>query len=114
MGMPVIATVTGTGTFYYFPDYCLTPFQVGIAAAFSGGTGTATIDVTFQTINTNSQGEVGTTVGNATWWNIVALTSANASANYTTPVQAIRVNMVTALATSIVQVSFVQSGGFGD
>ncbi len=113
MGMPVIATVTGTGTFYYFPDWGLTPFQVGLGVAFPGA-GTATVDVTFQTINTNTQGEVGTTVGNATWWNVIGLTSANTSANFTTPVQAFRLNVVTAVATTIVQVAFVQAGGFGD
>lgn len=101
MGMPVRATVNGTGSFTWTPDWMQTPFQVGIAALFSGDTGTATVDVTFDPLNMT-----GVT---PTWFSIVALTSANATANYTTPVQGMRVNMVTASATSIVVVNFVQA-----
>jgi len=110
MGMPSAATINGTGSFIYFPDWTISPFQVGVGVVFSGGTGTATVDVTFDKIDSNGFGNIGTTVANATWWNIVALTAANASANYTTPVQAMRINVVTALATTVVVATFIQAG----
>lgn len=107
MGMPSAATINGTGSFVYFTDWTISPFQVGVGVVFSGGTGTATVDVTFDRIDV---GGLGTTAANATWWTVVALTSANASANYTTPVQAMRVNVVTAVATTVVVATFVQAG----
>lgn len=110
MGMPSAATVNGTGSFIYYTDWTISPFQVGVGLVFSGGTGTATVDVTFDRIDVGGLTGIGTSAANATWWTVVALTSANASANYTTPVQAMRVNMVTALATSIVVATFVQAG----
>lgn len=109
MGMPVAATVNGTGTFVYFPDWTISPFQVGIAVVTgtTGVNGTATIDVTFDKIDV---GVLGTTAGSATWFNIVALTAVNATANFTTPVQAMRINVVTATATSLFVATFVQAG----
>lgn len=101
MGMPVRAGVTGTGSFVFTPDWMQTPFQVGIGVIFSGDTGTATVDVTFDPLNTT-----GVT---PTWFSIIALGSVNATANYTTPVQGMRVNLVTASATSVVTVNFVQA-----
>jgi hypothetical protein len=50
----------------------------------------------------------GVGTGSATWWDVVALTSANASANFTTPVLTFRVFMQTAVATSVVTVTFLQ------
>ena len=117
MGMPVAATVTGTTSFIFYPDWTISPFQVGIACVTSGAVGTFTIDVTFDRIDIGGGGGsgavgigLGTSAANATWWNIVAIGSANATANYTTPVQALRVNMVTAVATSTVVATFVQAG----
>jgi len=112
MGMPVAATVNGTGTFVYFPDWTISPFQVGISVVTgtTGVNGTATIDVTFDKIDLGTLGTLGTAAANATWWNIVALTGVNATANYTTPVQAMRINVVTATATSVFVATFVQAG----
>ena len=112
MGMPVAATVNGTGTFVYFPDWTISPFQVGIAviSGTTGVNGTATIDVTFDKIDVGTLGGLGTSVASATWFTVVALTAVNATANYTTPVQAIRLNVVTATATSVFVATFVQAG----
>lgn len=112
MGMPTAATVNGTGSFVFFPDWTISPFQVGIGVVTgtTGVNGTATIDVTFDKIDLGTLGGVGTTAASATWFNIVALTGANASANFTTPVQAIRINVVTATSTSLFVATFVQAG----
>ena len=112
MGMPVAASVIGTGTFVYYPDWTISPFQVGIAvvSGTSGVNGTATIDVTFDKIDLGTLGTLGTAVANATWFTIVAATAVNATSNYTTPVQAIRLNVITATATSSFVATFVQAG----
>lgn len=112
MGMPVATTVNGTGTFIYYPDWTISPFQVGIAVVTgtSGVNGTATVDVTFDKIDLGTLGTLGTAVASANWFNIVAATGANATANYTTPVQAIRFSVVTATATSLFVATFVQAG----
>lgn len=111
MPMPVQTALLGTSSIVYFPDYMVTPFQVGVAAIFSGGAGTATMDVTFDKIDVTTLGNVNaTTAASANWINVVALTSATFTANYTTPVQAMRVNVVSAVATTVVWVSFLQAG----
>ena len=99
MPMPAVLSQTGTGAVYWTPDWMQNPFVVGYSLSFN--TGTATLDVTFDSVNLTS--------ANATWFSIVALGAANATGNYTTPVQCFRLNVVTATATSIVKVTFIQS-----
>ena len=105
MGMPAVVKQTGTGAAVWFPDWMQTPFEVSLAAVVSGATGTFTVDVTWDVVNPQDTNYVAA----PTWWSIVALGSANASANYTTPVQAMRVNMQTCVATSVVTVTFIQA-----
>src|SRR5262245_29495451 len=110
MGMPFTTTVLGTGAAYFIPDWTQTPFQVGLSVITntSGVNGTCTVDVTFSDIN--PQDVNGVAIASATWFSIVAATGANATANFTTPVQAMRINVVTATATSSWTVNFVQAG----
>lgn len=110
MGMPISTTVTGTGTAYVIPDWTQSPFQIGLSVITntSGVNGTCTVDVTFSNINTTDIG--GVAIASATWFSIVAATGANATANFTTPIQALRMNIVTATATSSWTLNFVQAG----
>lgn len=112
MGMPAQLTLTGaTGTLYWVPDWMQNPFSVGLALTTNASTnGTAEIDVTFQSIDPLQAN--GTAAANATWF--PALQFANATAltavaNWTTPVQAFRLNVSSAVATSLFTAYFVQA-----
>ena len=116
MGMPVQTAILGTGSYIFFPDWTISPFQVGVAAVATGAA-TSTFDVTYDRIDISGgggQGAVGvglgTTAANANWFNVVALTTATYTSNWTTPVYAMRVNVVSASATTIVVASFIQAG----
>src|SRR5258708_32113940 len=109
MGKPAVLTQTGTGTVIWTPDWALTPFSIGIGLITNttGVNGTATVDVTFSDINTVDVNGVATSA--ATWFSVIGPVGANATANFTTPVQAIRMNVITATATSSWTVNFVQA-----
>ncbi len=110
MGMPAVIAQTGTGSVVWVPDWTQTPFQVGIGliAGTTGVNGTCNIDVSFSNVNAVDINGVAST--SATWFTIISLATANATANYTTPVQAFRLNVITATATSLFTVNFVQAG----
>lgn len=105
MGNPAVVKQVGTGSAVWFCDWMQPFFSVGVSAIFSGGTGTGTISVTFDdpsTIDTNG-------ISSPTWWPIVGPVSANATANFTTPVQAFQVALMTCTATSVLTVTFIQA-----
>jgi hypothetical protein len=111
MSSPAIVKVTGTSIGYWVCDWTQVPFNVSCAAIVSGATGTFTVDVTWDDISgvdVNAVGTAGSGTSNATWFTVVALGAANVTANFTTPVQAFRVNMQTAGPTSVVTVTFLQ------
>lgn len=114
MGMPAKIQANGTGAVYWTPDISQAPFQVGICIVPS--LATATVDVTFDNIQPQDSAgpgasSIGTAAGSATWFNIIAVIgTGSATANFTTPVQAFRINVVTSVATGLVTVNFVQSG----
>lgn len=118
MGMPIQTSIVGTGTFVWFPDWTLTPFQLAIQLASSGDVGTASLDVTLDKIDIpggGGQGAVGiglgTTAANANWISVLAASStANSLTNYTTAVQALRVVFNASTATSVMNVWIVQAG----
>src|SRR5262249_35162443 len=100
MGMPIQTSITGTGTFIWFADWTLTPFQIAVQLASSGDVGTASLDVTLDKIDISGPGGgsgavglgIGTTAANANWISVLAASStANSLTNYTTPIQALRV-----------------------
>jgi hypothetical protein len=112
--MPAKVIQNGTGIAYWFPDLTQVPFQVGICMIPNLGTGT--VDCTFDNINLTDSGlglgnGIGTAAGSATWFNIIAaIGTSNATANFTTPVQAFRVNLQTSVATGLITVWFNQAG----
>lgn len=120
MGMPAVLTQTGTGSVIWYADWTQSPFQVGCAIAMSGDAGTCILEATFDRIDISGTGGgqgavglgLGTTAANAVWQTVIALTATTSytTANYTTPVQAFRASLVTATATSIMTVKFVQAG----
>jgi hypothetical protein len=108
--LPAIVKQTGTGSTIWTPDWMEDPFNVGIGVVFSGAAGTGSVDISFDNPNAlaaASTGYAGTS--SMTWFTVVALGSANATFALTTPCQAIRVNLVTAVATSVQTVTFVQA-----
>lgn len=107
MGRPTLITLNGTASAVWTPDWMENPFVVGITlnTGTTGVNGTAIIEYTLADPNTVDA--VSTTAPN--YFTIVALTGANATANWTTPCQAIRVSVVTATATSVWQAAFVQA-----
>jgi hypothetical protein len=106
MAAPAVIKQVGTGASYWFPDWMQGPFQVSLAA-IPAGLATFTIDVTWDNISGVDVGNVGP-AANANWFNIVGIGAANVTANYTTPVQAFRVNLVSSSATTLVTVTFLQ------
>ncbi len=111
MAMPVSKQQIGTGSFIWFADYTISPFQVGAQVVMSGDAGTAILEATLDSINVYYKGEVGTTAANVSWGTVLALSSASGLANFTTPVQAFRASLVTAASvTTIMTVKFVQAG----
>jgi hypothetical protein len=106
MGMPALLTQNGTGSTIWMTDWMQQPFQIGIglATGTTGVNGTAIIEASFQNPNAGDVNGTSTPV----WWTVIALTAANASANFTTPVQALRFSVVTATATSTWQANIVQ------
>jgi hypothetical protein len=105
MGMPAVLSQNGTGTVYWNPDWFQDPFSVGIALVNGTSTGTATVDATLDDIN----GSLGTS--GAHWFTVVTAplgVATLATANFTTPCQWMRLNVVgTALCTAtLVQAQF--------
>jgi hypothetical protein len=116
MGMPVQTSILGTGTFVFFPDWTISPFQIGVAAVATGAA-TTSFDVTYDRIDVSGgggQGSVGvglgTSAANANWFNVVALGTTTFTSNWTTPVYAMRIAVVSATSTTIVVASFIQAG----
>lgn len=110
---PVLLTVNGTGTSaVVVTDYMQNPFQIGIGINVSGGNGTTAgwrIEHTFDNLNPASA-----TVSN--WFLNSAIGTAGSPAatsvvsldmNYAFPITGLRLNVVTALATTIVQARIV-------
>jgi hypothetical protein len=108
MGMPTLLTVAGTASAVWFPDWMQVPFQIGIGLVTNttGVNGTAVVEYSFQKGNFTS--DVGGTT-TPTWFPLIAETGVNATSLMTTPCQMLRVNVVTATATSSWSVMFVQA-----
>ncbi len=104
----------GTGIVYWIPDWTQVPFQVGICLIPNLGTGA--IDCTFDNINPQDSAgpgasTIGTAAGSATWFNVIAaIGTGSATANFTTPVQAFRLNLQSSVATGAMTAWFVQPG----
>ena len=112
MPMPTVLSQTGTGTVIWTgPDWMQTPFVVGIGLVngSTGVNGTATIDACLQSFDTAQATSVATSSATA-WFTVVGPTSATSTlAICSTPCLALRLNVITATATSAFTVNFVQA-----
>ena len=128
---PISKSITGTGLlFLAAPDIAQNPFDVSISAqvATGGGLTTAILSIEhtydYRTVMApNFNGSTATldgAVATAVWFtnaglNTVTVTagigtgSFTATCNYSTPVAAIRANIISATATSVVVVNFIQA-----
>lgn len=105
-----VLTQIGTGVIVWTPDTYQSPFNLGLSLVIATA-GTCTVDVTFDNIQTSTIEANGVGTAGATWWNVIAATGANATANFTTPIQALRLNNVTANATTKTVLTIVQAAG---
>jgi hypothetical protein len=108
MGMPALLTINGTGSTIWMTDWMQQPFQIGIGVTTgtTGVNGTAIVECTFS--DPNPVDVNGVSSASVVWFPVIALTGANATANFTTPVQALRASVVTATATSAWTFNFIQ------
>lgn len=115
---PVLLTVNGTGTSaVVVTDYMQNPFNVGIGVTMTGGAGTAwRVEHTFQDFNPPTAAVNATTVwfvnsaiGTSTTFPLAVSTFTAMDMNYAFPVRGLRVNVLSATATSIVTATFVQA-----
>ena len=112
---PALLTVNATGTSSIFtPDNAANPFDVGIGVNVTAGSSTVfwRIEHTFDNLNSPT----ATTVGINWFPNNAVGTSSTAGTtavfldmNYAFPVTGIRLQVMSALATTIVQASIIQA-----
>lgn len=107
---PVKVTVNGTGICTpIFPDICQNPFNILCVVSQNAATATYTLEYMQDWSTAMSPTWNGTT---ATWipHSGVALATASYTAgNFQFPVAAIRLNVMTAAATSVVVLNLIQS-----
>lgn len=112
---PVLLTVNGTGTSAVVtPDYMQNPFQIGIGVNVTN-TGSGTVGWTVQHTFDNLNSATATAVN---WFTNAAIGTAGSGAatsvvtldmNYAFPVRGIRLAVVTAVATTVVQANIIQA-----
>lgn len=107
MASPALLTINATASAVWWPDSWDTTFNVHVTAvtATTGVNGTAIVE--FAMRSPNVQDVNGTST--PTWFTLMALTGANATAILTRPCVAIRASVVTATATSSWEFNFVQA-----
>ena len=115
---PVILTVNGTATSeVVIPDYMQTPFAIGIGVTMTGGSGTAwRIEHTFAdfddplaAVNATTVWFVNSAIGTSSTFPLAVSTFTALDMNYAFPVRGLRVNVVSATATSILTATIVQA-----
>lgn len=108
MGMPAQLTLSAsTGILYWIPDWMQNPFSVGVALIANNAGGTAVVEATLQSIDPNQSN--GTTPTSATWFTVATASLTSTITNWTTPVQAMRLNVSSAVATAVFTAQFVQA-----
>lgn len=114
--IPVQKTVTGTGTSTPFiPDIFQNPFNIGIGVSLqTGGLTTAIVSIEHcldysAVMSPTWNGSTGVTWFQNSGINATTISSVGINGNYAFGVAAIRVNVVSATATSIVIANFIQS-----
>lgn len=118
MGMPAVITQNGTGTSaIWFPDWMQNPFNVSIQAILpASATATFNVEHTLDNIEVTQIGPfsgnaVATTAANANWVvnPLISQAIGSISGTYSSPVRAIRVNILSCSATGFVTVTFIQA-----
>lgn len=115
---PVVVSVTGTGTSpVIYMDYFQNPFQVSVACIIGAAAGTFSVQHTLDfplvyspTFNGVS-GQINNATATATWFNNSGITAQTTSitGNYAFPVAAIRLNVLNAVATTVVTAIIAQA-----
>ncbi len=122
MPMPMTVTVLGTAVSTpVIPDFCLDPFNIGIGVNVASGSGSTfwAVEHCFDYSTVMSPTWNGTS--SVTWYPNTGLsggTTAGAdgttatplNGNYAFPVAAIRLNVYSAVATSMVVMNLIQAG----
>jgi hypothetical protein len=112
MGMPALLTANATGTTaVWTPDWMQTPFSVAIAASVISTGGVAPgYNIEYTLNDLDAQG-IGTSPANAVWFvaNSAIATTVAVSIALTSPVRGLRINLVTATATTFIQANFIQA-----
>lgn len=103
MPMPAVLSQTGTGVVYWTPDWMQSPFNLGVGLRAGTAAITVSVDGSFDNFS------VGT--ANMNWFNIAttSLTTTLVTATLTTPIQSVRLNVVSAVATSVATATIVQA-----
>lgn len=107
---PLQTTVIGTGSSVpWIMDYMQNPFQVSIGCVLGTAAGTFNVQHCFDYRTVFLPTWDGST--GVTWFNNTGITAATASisGNYAFPVAAIRLNVVSAVATTQVQIFVTQA-----
>lgn len=103
MGMPAVLTVTGTASAIWTPDWMQNPFVIGFQVVGNAATTTVNLDVTYDDPNG----------GGTLHWSTIASASGVPNAlftgTFTSPVQGLRINAMSALATSLITATFIQA-----
>jgi hypothetical protein len=128
--LPISKTITGTGTlFLVHPDIMQDPFSVNIGVQLlTGGLATAIVSIehsfdysTVMAPNFNGlTATIGGSVSTAIWFTNAGLNTQTVTAtvgtgsftamcSYSSPVAAIRLNVISATATSFVAVNLIQA-----
>lgn len=117
--MPVVLTVNGTGTSpVIIPDFMQAPFAIGIGVTMTGGAATAwRVEHTFADLRSSPTAAVNATtvwfcnaaVGTSNTFPLAVSTFTAMDMNYAFPVMGLRVNVVSATATSILTAVIMQA-----
>jgi hypothetical protein len=107
----LLSTAVGqSGILIWTPDWMQNPFVV--AVGLSGNIGTASVDYSLFDMNSVDVNGLATSNIATTWVNLIAtaaVTSQMSVVNFTTPCQAIRLNVSSTVATSVVTLALVQA-----
>ena len=110
MGMPVLLTQNATGTAgpsgIWTPDWMQDPFVIGYGAIATGGAATL-FNIEYTLDNLDSSTVIATTTG-LTWYTLSS-SLISTSGQFTTPCKGIRINMLSATATTILVVNLIQA-----
>lgn len=108
MGNPAVLTVNGTGSAIWTPDWMQNPFSIGFQVVGATATTSVNLDVTYDNPNSGDVNGVA-----SPHWSTIAsaagIQNALFTGTFTSPIQGMRINVITALATSIITATLIQA-----